>query len=108
MHGEIGAARLREMQVAGVRVGRADIACNDCRGVVETFLAPFASLPFGDEAADRYAQIRRELEQRGLPIGAYDMQIAAITIAAGLTLVTHNVGEFSRISVLLLEDWQAA
>jgi tRNA(fMet)-specific endonuclease VapC len=32
--------------------------------------------------------------------------IAAITIANGLTLVTHNTNEFSRVPGLMLEDWQ--
>jgi tRNA(fMet)-specific endonuclease VapC len=32
--------------------------------------------------------------------------IAAIAIVNGLTLVTHNVGEFSRVQGLQLEDWQ--
>jgi len=34
------------------------------------------------------------------------MQIAAIALATGCTLVTHNTKEFSRVSGLLLEDWQ--
>ena len=40
-------------------------------------------------------------------IGAYDLQIAAIALSHGLTLVTHNVQEFSRVSDLLWEDWEA-
>ncbi len=42
----------------------------------------------------------------GTPIGPYDTQIAAIALAANLTLVTHNVSEFSRIAGLRIEDWQ--
>jgi tRNA(fMet)-specific endonuclease VapC len=34
------------------------------------------------------------------------MQIAAIALANGCTLVTHNTAEFSRVSGLTLEDWQ--
>jgi len=34
------------------------------------------------------------------------MLIAAIAIANGLTLVTHNTNEFSRVPSLLLEDWE--
>jgi predicted nucleic acid-binding protein len=34
-------------------------------------------------------------------------QIAAIAVHHGLTLVTHNTGEFSRISGLNLQDWQS-
>jgi len=32
--------------------------------------------------------------------------IAAITLAHGATLVTHNTDEFSRIEELRLEDWE--
>jgi tRNA(fMet)-specific endonuclease VapC len=41
--------------------------------------------------------IRVQLETRGIPIGAYDLQIAAIALANNLTLVTHNTREFWRI-----------
>ncbi len=39
-------------------------------------------------------------------IGPLDMQIAAIPIANGCTLVTHNTAEFRRVQGLLLDDWQ--
>jgi tRNA(fMet)-specific endonuclease VapC len=71
-----------------------------------TFLAPFLSLPFDDAAADFYASIRAHLETRGLPTGSYDMQIAAIALANGCTLITNNVVEFSRVQHLMLEDWE--
>jgi tRNA(fMet)-specific endonuclease VapC len=32
---------------------------------------------------------------------------AAIALCHGLTLVTHNTQEFSRVPDLLLEDWEA-
>jgi len=40
-----------------------------------------------------------------MPIGPYHLQIAAIALANGLTLVTHNSREFSRVPELRLEDW---
>jgi tRNA(fMet)-specific endonuclease VapC len=72
--------------------------------VVQT-LAPFRSLPFDDEAAAVYARIRHKLEVAGLTIGPYDLQIAAICTVQGLTLVTSNTGEFSRVEGLLVEEW---
>ena len=39
-------------------------------------------------------------------IGPNDLLIASIALANGLTLVTHNTREFSRIPGLKLEDWQ--
>ena len=42
----------------------------------------------------------------GTVIGPNDLLIASIALASGLTLVTHNTGEFSRVPGLKLEDWQ--
>ncbi len=70
------------------------------------FFAPLQSLPFDDEAAVVYGQIRSNLERRGTPIGPYDLQIASIAIAKGLVLVTHNLREFGRVRGLILEDWE--
>ena len=42
----------------------------------------------------------------GTPIGAYDLQIAAIALANNLILVTHNTREFERVDGLQLEDWE--
>lgn len=39
-------------------------------------------------------------------IGPYGAEIAAIALANGCTLVTHNATEFSRVPGLLIEDWQ--
>jgi tRNA(fMet)-specific endonuclease VapC len=36
----------------------------------------------------------------------HDLQIAAIALHHGLTLVTHNTREFSRIPQLRLVDWE--
>jgi tRNA(fMet)-specific endonuclease VapC len=37
-----------------------------------------------------FGMIRSQLEALGTPIGAYDLQIAAIALTNNLTLVTHN------------------
>ena len=58
--------------------------------------------PGVDEA---YARIRSELERQGQPIGANDLLIASLAIAARATLVTHNTNEFERVSGLKVEDW---
>jgi tRNA(fMet)-specific endonuclease VapC len=76
------------------------------RAKVDALLAPVLSLPYADPAADLFVRIRRHLESLGQIIGPYDMQIAAIALANGCTLVTHNVGEFSRVPGLVIEDWQ--
>ncbi|MGB7512494.1 MAG: type II toxin-antitoxin system VapC family toxin [Pelodictyon phaeoclathratiforme] len=66
----------------------------------------FLSLPFDGNAARQFGKIRAELARAGTPIGPYDLQIAAIALSRGLTLVTHNTREFSRVAGLYLEDWE--
>jgi tRNA(fMet)-specific endonuclease VapC len=72
----------------------------------EKFLNRFVSLSFDDQAQWYAAQIRANLARAGTPIGPYDLLIAAITLANGLTLVTHNTGEFGRVVGLQIEDWE--
>jgi tRNA(fMet)-specific endonuclease VapC len=74
----------------------------------QQFLERFVSLPFGDDAAILFGQIRAWLANAGTPIGAYDLQIAAIALANSLTLVTHNTREFDRVDGLQIEDWEVA
>ena len=74
--------------------------------IQQKFFNQFQSLPFDDEAALIFGEIRANLAKKGTPIGAYDFQIAAIALANDLTLVTHNTNEFSRIGNLKIEDWE--
>jgi tRNA(fMet)-specific endonuclease VapC len=74
------------------------------------FLAAFECYPFDNAAAEVYADIRAELESQGKVIGPYDMMIAAVAKARGLTLVTGNPEEFGRVpglAVLPLEGLAA-
>jgi len=73
---------------------------------LHTFFTPLASLPFDDNAAEHYGQIRADLLAQGQPIGPNDFLIAAIARAHDATLITHNTAEFSRVPGLRLEDWE--
>lgn len=75
--------------------------------VQRQFLLPYRSLPFDDAAAEIAGTLRARLAALGTPIGPHDLQIAAIALAHGCTLVTHNTREFSRIPDLLVEDWES-
>ena len=75
--------------------------------LLRKFMAEFQSLPFDDAAAALYGQERARLENLGTRIGPHDMQIAAIALANKLTVVSHNLSEFSRVQGLSVEDWQA-
>jgi tRNA(fMet)-specific endonuclease VapC len=70
------------------------------------FLNRFTSLPFDDQSAEVYGEIRVQLEKEGNIIGPYDLMIAAIALANQITLITHNIREFSRIRQLELQDWE--
>ncbi|MFN3397819.1 MAG: PIN domain-containing protein [Sulfurimicrobium sp.] len=56
-------------------------------------------------ASKHYGRIRAQLERDGTPIGANDLWIAAQALALGAVAVTDNVGEFSRVSGLTVENW---
>ena len=51
------------------------------------------------------AIIRARLEEKGEPIGPYDVLIAGTALACQGTLVSHNLTEFERINGLKTEDW---
>lgn len=73
---------------------------------LKQFFAPLTSLPFDDRCAEEYAQIRADLTAQGKIIGPNDMLIAAIARANNAILVTGNIGEFSRIVGIKIEDWE--
>ena len=67
------------------------------------------SEPFEDHAARRAADVRVALESlrpNAQPIGPFDVLLAGHALALGAVMVTHNVGEFSRVPGLAIEDWQ--
>ena len=71
------------------------------------FAAPLKIAPYDDEAAERYGDIRADLEKQGTPIGALDMLLAAHALSLGCTLVTNNTKEFERIPTLKIGNWIA-
>ena len=73
---------------------------------VRSFCGQFQSLPFDDLAAEEYGVIRAYLAGLGTPIGPNDLMIASIALTHGLTVITHNTSEFSRVPGLKFEDWQ--
>ena len=72
---------------------------------LEALAARLEVLPFDNQAAYHFGQIRAALYRTGRPIGPYDMMIAGQARAAGLKLVTNNVKEFERVPGLLVENW---
>jgi tRNA(fMet)-specific endonuclease VapC len=67
----------------------------------------FEVLDFDAEDARQAGELRAMLAAAGMPIGPYDVLIAGQAVARGLTLITHNIREFQRISSLSVEDWES-
>ena len=76
------------------------------RPVLERLLTILPKLPVDSTVAAKAALVRADLRQRGLPVGPYDLLIAATALAHNLTVVTNNIEEFKRVPDLPIEDWQ--
>jgi len=64
-------------------------------------------LDFGGLAVGHYAVARAQRQRAGRPIDTADAQIAAIALAAQLTLVTRNTKDFEGIEGLdVFNPWQ--
>lgn len=57
------------------------------------------------EIAIEFGRLRATLLDQGRPTPEIDLLIAATALVHDLTLVTHNVRDFSHIEVLRLADW---
>jgi len=75
------------------------------RELLTDFLALYHRIPFDSRCVAHYAKISHHLEIRGEIIGGNDLLIAATALTHGLTLITHNGGEFARVPGLQWEDW---
>lgn len=62
-----------------------------------------------DQAGDAQetARLRQYLRQSGTPSGPYDLQLAGMALAQGLTVVTNNTPEFAHAPGVTCEDWRA-
>lgn len=76
---------------------------------VRLFLAGDIDIePFTEEDAEIAGVVRAQLNAAGTPIGPYDVLLAAQALRLGATIVTGNVGEFSRVGNLQWTDWTHA
>ena len=73
--------------------------------LVHGFLDRIAVLPWDAAAADRYADLRVQLERDGTPIGIFDTMIAGHALALKAVLVTNNRKHFQQAKALKLENW---
>lgn len=63
---------------------------------------------FDVQAAYQAGKLRAHLKRQGKPIDSPDLQIAAIALARGFTLVTGNTRHFVRIPALSVENWMVS
>ncbi len=75
------------------------------RDALDQFLLPLIVVDFDFKAAFIYGEIRSELESQGIPMGPLDTLIAAHALSLGITLVTNNTKEFSRVKSLKVANW---
>lgn len=75
------------------------------RGRLAAVTSLLKVLDYDADAASHSGQIHATLAKSGQIIGAYDMLIAGHARSLGLTVVTNNLREFTRVEDLRCEDW---
>jgi tRNA(fMet)-specific endonuclease VapC len=103
---QIGDIGISSITLSELRFGvaKSDYRAKNAKALGE-FITPLEIVPFGEEAAFAYGEIRAALEKAGTVIGPMDMLIAAHAVALSVPLVTNNTREFERVSDLEVLDW---
>ncbi len=111
--------RCKQAQAAGDWVGLSAITVSELEfgarasgqyeaeiEAVRNVLAPFEIYEYDAIACPgHYGQVRNDLESRGVTIGSMDLLIAAHALALAATVVSNDVGHFSRVKGLTTVDW---
>lgn len=93
---------------AELRFGLARRPVNaDLRTIIENLLLTTDIRPWTSTCAERYGQLRAELQGIGKPLGPMDLLIAAHALAEGCTLVSADRA-FIHVPGLKVLDWTAA
>ncbi|MDQ7057261.1 MAG: type II toxin-antitoxin system VapC family toxin [Ghiorsea sp.] len=72
---------------------------------LEQLISLIPVLPFQNNVAEHYADIRSDLSNKDTIIGNNDLWIAAHVRAMDKILVSNNLKEFQRVQKLKLENW---
>lgn len=74
--------------------------------LVQQFLQRIQVMPWDEEAAAAYGELRASCEEHGVTLGTMEMMLAAHAIATTSILVTHNKA-YSHVpgGKLLVQDW---
>jgi tRNA(fMet)-specific endonuclease VapC len=73
--------------------------------LVDEFLLRVWILPWSSSAAIAYAELRSDLERRGVTLGNMDMLIAAHAKAEGAVLVSNDRALLRLAPVVTVADW---
>lgn len=65
------------------------------------FLSNWTILPFEDDAADRFDQLRAS----GIRIGSMDLKIASIALVHDALVLSANLQDFQKVPKLRVENW---
>jgi len=90
---------------AELRYGAAKKGSAKLSAQLDAVLNVLEIVPFEPPADKTYGLVRAKLEKAGRLIGANDLLIVSQAVASGLTLVSDNEREFSRVDNLQLENW---
>jgi tRNA(fMet)-specific endonuclease VapC len=74
------------------------------KAAVNEFLRRVEVLPWDAAVAQTYGALRAQMQSKGKPLAALDMQIAAHALHVNATLVTSDHA-FLHIDQLLVENW---
>lgn len=72
--------------------------------LLKSSLRKLRQWPFDSRAAVEYGRIAAELDRRGRPMQQVDIQLAAIALVLGATVVTTD-SDLSAVPGLSVEDW---
>jgi tRNA(fMet)-specific endonuclease VapC len=75
------------------------------QGLLGAILNAITVLPVDTKVCEMYGQLRAGLAYTGKLIGPNDLWIASHALAANCTFVTGNMGEFTRVPDLTVQNW---
>jgi tRNA(fMet)-specific endonuclease VapC len=103
---EIGDLGISSITLSELRYGVVKSEHRDRNArALDEFVTPMEIIPFDENAALAYGEIRATLERAGTVIGSMDMLIASQAVALSIPLVTNNTREFQRVRGLTILDW---
>ena len=73
--------------------------------VIDELISMIQVIELDESVAEHYAQIRKDLTQKGQIIGNNDLWLAAHARANDWVMVTNNEKEFVRVDELQVENW---